>query len=303
MLRQACSDNGVCDVSHVSRIQHGAGSNSDQDCSGQPKGDCIVKDLQLIALTCVSLAFSTAAWPIIVSHQTDAAAHLRLASDYPAPIVLRRNAAGSADGMGTWIAEDWILTAAHVAEGFRTGDPIGDEGRLVVADVAVHPGWPAETIDLGLIRVVASPSNIDIVPLCVPDDYTGAAIAFVGAGDIGTGETGPAGADGRMRMAMNMVTLADEQFLLFEFDAPGLPTALDLEGISGPGDSGGPAYVKRKNGVCIVAVSSGQDTEATGGAEGRYGVVEFYSRADTKHAWIQSVVEASLEDVSHKKEE
>ncbi|MDJ0710021.1 MAG: trypsin-like serine protease [Woeseiaceae bacterium] len=252
-----------------------------------------MKNLQLILLVCVGLTFSAAAWPIIVSHQADAAAHLRFASDYPTPVVLRRNAAGSADGMGTWIAEDWILTAAHVAEGFRTGDPIGDEGGLVVADVALHPGWPAEPIDLGLIRVAAGPSNIDIVPLCVPDDYAGATVVFLGAGDIGTGKTGPAGADGQMRMARNMVTLANEEFLLLEFDAPGSPSALDLEGISGPGDSGGPAYVGREDGVCVVAVSSGQDTEATGGAEGQYGVVEFYSRADTQRVWIRSIVEAS----------
>ena len=249
-----------------------------------------MKKLRLVALACISLAVSTAAWPIIISHQADAAAHIRLASDYPAPIVLSRNYAGSADGMGTWIAEEWILTAAHVAEGFQTGDPIGDKDRLVVADVAIHPGWPAESIDLGLIRVASGPSDLDIVPLCRADDYTGATIVFLGAGDIGTGETGPARADGQMRMAKNIVTVADEKFLLFEFDAPDSPSASDFEGISGPGDSGGPAYVERENGVCVVAVSSGQDTESTGGAEGRYGVVEFYSRADVQHVWIDSVL-------------
>ncbi len=198
--------------------------------------------------------------------------------------------------MGTWIAEDWILTAAHVAAEFRIGDSIGDKGHLAVADVAVHPGWPDEPIDLGLIRVTGSPSDIDIVRICGPDDdYTGATVVFMGAGDIGTGETGPAGADGRMRMAKNTVAMANEEFLLFEFDAPDSPSALDLEGISGPGDSGGPAYVERENGVCVAAVSSGQDTEATGGAEGRYGVVEFYSRADTQLDWIRSIVDRKVE--------
>ncbi len=267
-----------------------------------------MRKLRLAVLACISLAVSTAAWPIIVSHQANDAAHLRLANDYPAPIVLRRNYAGSADGMGTWIAEDWILTAAHVAEGFRAGDPIGDKDRLVVADVAIHPDWPAEPIDLALIRVASGPPDIDIVPRCRTDDYAGATIVFVGAGDIGTGETGPAGADGRMRMARNRVTVADDKFLQFEFDAPGSSSALGLEGISGPGDSGGPAYVERENGVCVVAVSSGQDTEATGGAEGKYGVVEFYSRADVQHVWIDSVivhssVEAYSEDASQNEDE
>lgn len=243
-------------------------------------------------LALVGLTFSSAAWPIIVSHTADANAHLRLANDYPAPMVLRRNAAGSADGMGTWIARDWILTAAHVAEGFQAGDSIGDADKLIVADVVLHPGWPAEPVDLALIRVSAGPSDIEVVPLCTPDDYAGETAVFVGAGDIGTGETGPTGADGRMRMAKNRVIMADDAFLLFEFDAPGSPSAINLEGISGPGDSGGPAYVEQDNGVCVVAVSSGQDTEPTGGAEGRYGVIEFYSRADLRRDWIQSVIEA-----------
>ena len=116
-----------------------------------------MKNVRMVVLTCLSLTVSTAAWPIVISHEADDAEHLRLASNYPDPIVLLRNRAGSADGMGTWIAEDWILTAAHIAEGLRTGDRVGDEGRLIVAEVAVHPDWPAEMIDLALIRVAAGP--------------------------------------------------------------------------------------------------------------------------------------------------
>ncbi len=252
-----------------------------------------MKNLHSIVLACASLVLSTPAWPIVISHQAEDSAHLRLASEDPAPIVLSRNAAGSANGMGTWIAEDWILTAAHVAEGFRAGDPIGDEGRLVVAEVVVPPRWPREPIDLGLVRVTESPSDIEIVPICAADNYVGETVVFLGAGDIGTGLTGPTGADGRMRMAKNAVTMADELFLLFEFDAPDSPSALDLEGISGPGDSGGPAYVIRDNEVCVAAVSSGQDAKPAGGKPGRYGVIEFYFRADTQHAWIRSVVDPS----------
>ncbi len=252
------------------------------------EADCIMGKSRLVVLTCLSLTVSTAAWPIIISHEADDSEHLRLASDYPDPIVLTRNHAGSADGMGTWIGEDWILTAAHVAEGFRTGDPIGDEGRLIVADVATHPGWAAEMIDLALIRVADGPSAIDIVPLCAPGDLTGATVVFMGAGDTGTGKTGPAAADGQMRMARNAVTVVSKKHLFFEFDASDAPSAVDLEGISGPGDSGGPAYVEQENGVCVVAVSSGQDTEPTGGAEGRYGVIEIYTRADVQQDWIES---------------
>ena len=96
---------------------------------------------------------------------------------------------------------------------------------------------------LGCIGLAVSSTAWPIIVSNQADDYTGVTVVFVGAGDIGTGESGPAGADGQMRMARNTVAVADERFLLFKFDAPDSPSALDLEGISGPGDSGGPAYV------------------------------------------------------------
>jgi hypothetical protein len=51
--------------------------------------------------------------------------------------------------------------------------------------------------------------------------------------------------DRRLRAATNRVEKADGPFLQFRFDAPEDPNVTDLEGISGPGDSGGPAYIER----------------------------------------------------------
>lgn len=248
-----------------------------------------MKTYRRVLLASLCLAASSVAWPIIISDQADDSRHLKLASDYPSPVVVRWNDAGSASGMGVWINEKWILTAAHVAAGVKPGDSIGDDGDLVVEEVSVHPDWHSQMIDLGLIKVASSPADIEVVPVCESGDQNGATVVFVGAGDIGTGDSGPIGADGKLRMARNKAVLANEAHLVFEFDAPNSPGAVALEGISGPGDSGGPAYLESEDGFCIVAVSSGQDSEPTGGKEGRFGVIEFYTRVDVRKPWIDSV--------------
>jgi hypothetical protein len=51
--------------------------------------------------------------------------------------------------------------------------------------------------------------------------------------------------DRRLRAATNRVEKADGPFLQLRFDAPEDPNVTDLEGISRPGDSGGPAYIER----------------------------------------------------------
>jgi len=62
-----------------------------------------------------------------------------------------------------------------------------------------------------------------------------------------------------------------------------------MEGISGPGDSGGPAFLKYKGQLCIAAVSSSQDDGGLG--EGRYGVRELYPRVSHYRGWLRQVME------------
>ena len=59
----------------------------------------------------------------------------------------------------------------------------------------------------------------------------------------GTGLTGPTDGDGRLRAATNVIDNVDGNYFLFSFSPPEDPSATDLEGIGGPGDSGGPAFI------------------------------------------------------------
>jgi len=67
--------------------------------------------------------------------------------------------------------------------------------------------------------------------------------------------------------------------------------AMPLEGISGPGDSGGPTLID----LCVAGVSSAQrvviDVDDEGretGGPGRYGVIEVYTRVSSYLPWIRA---------------
>lgn len=143
-----------------------------------------------------------------------------------------------------------------------------------------------------MIRLRSPVANIAIVELYSGRDEVGKEVIIVGNGDFGTGLSGPVGNDGRLRAATNRVDNATEDYLTWTFDAPDSmsdrPTR--LEGVSGPGDSGGPAFVQVGGTYRLVGVSSAQSTRAAGGQEGRYGVIEYYTRVSTYRTWIESTV-------------
>ena len=78
------------------------------------------------------------------------------------------------------------------------------------------------------------------------------------------------------------------QWLKFLFDEP--VKALLLEGISGPGDSGGPAVIKMHGQWWLLGVSAWQNSQATNWQKGKYKVVEYYSRISTFSLWLEEVM-------------
>ncbi len=233
------------------------------------------------------------AFAIVIRHDVPDAKYIELAAEVPSPVILMTNESGSADGMGVWVAPDWILTAAHVAEMIAVGDYIGPKQEHQVAEVVVHADWPDAPVDVALVRVSRAAEGVKPIEICAMTELEDRITVFIGAGDSGDGTTGPIHADGKMRAARNRISSASEQFISFVFDAPDSEAALELEGISGPGDSGGPAYLSTMAGFCMLAVSSGQNMDATGGLEGRYGVVEYYSRVDVLRDWIKAITAPS----------
>ena len=76
--------------------------------------------------------------------------------------------------------------------------------------------------------------------------------------------------------------------IIFIFDSPDGGKALPFEGISGPGDSGGPALVMTPQGWATMGVSSAQ--RITGDKQGVYGAEEIYVRISDFVGWIDAKI-------------
>jgi hypothetical protein len=144
--------------------------------------------------------------------------------------------------------------------------------------------------DLALVEL-ESPVAIGLrVNLNRDTTEAGERIVVVGTGLSGTGETGPEVEDGKLRAATNIIDEAGHQYIRFSFSPPEDSSATDLEGIGGPGDSGGPAFMERNGQLYIAGVSS-INTRAGAAGPSRYRSIESYSRISTNLRWIESVLD------------
>ena len=197
------------------------------------------------------------------------------------------------DGMGSLIQPDWVLSAAHVATELSLDKKITfKETDYSIQQIVLHPDFCNYGLsddmaqhDIALIQLNQPAEGIPLLPLYRETNELEKIATFVGRGDFGTGLIGPDRVDGKLRKATNQVDEVDEQWLIFKFDAP--PGGTELEGISGPGDSGGPALLDTGEGWAIAGISSGQKSEGFG--EGHYGVREYYTRVSKYVDWIESV--------------
>jgi hypothetical protein len=228
---------------------------------------------------------------VIRRHDQPDSLFLQLGAKYPALVHINLpTPQGAADGEGTLIAPRWVLTAAHVGTEVRRGHQVTIQGRRVAVDsVVLHPAWVDGPHDLALLRLADGVRLVPPAPLYRHGAEVDQTLVIVGYGDHGTGETGPQGNDHQVRGATNRVDEATDYWLKLRFDSPGDPRTTILEGVSGPGDSGGPAFLGEGHTAVLVGVSSGQSSRATGGLPGRYGVVEYYVRVSRYIEWIEGV--------------
>lgn len=229
--------------------------------------------------------------PIVVRHDRADAEYIALGQQFPSV-----GKVGKRGGDGTLIAEQWVLTAAHVAEGMhrRLGDNLkvyfeNEDTGYLVKNVFLHPDFvPMGGSDIALLELDQPVKNIVPSALYTHEDELGKDIVIVGHGDFKTGKESTWKVDGIKRGATNTIDKTTPSSIIFDFDAP--PAGTELEGTAGRGDSGGPAFILVNDQPIIAGVSSAGMPGENG--PGTYGAIEHYTRVSSYIDWIQKTMES-----------
>ena len=256
------------------------------------------------------LAVSSTASAIVIRHDLDDSKYRVPASEFPALVDM------PGEGHGVLIAPQWVVTAAHAVTWQTEIKAVVINGiSRDVEKLVIHPGYkkpPQELInqilttgDATLVRVLlASSDDIALLKLAQPvtdvapvalyegDDELSQIAKIMGKGATGTGATGYDGAHDshrtELRRAFNKITTAHDRWFCYVFD--NAPSALPLEGMTGNGDSGGPALIQVKDQWLLAGLPSW--TAASGDARtlrlGLYGQSSCNVRISHYIDWIES---------------
>lgn len=234
---------------------------------------------------------------IVIRHDVPDEKYHAVPSDFP-PLATLYNIGVH----GTLIHPEWVVTAAHAVFCLNPGQKIRVGNDIVtVANRYSHPNYKlGDEHDIALIQLQSSISTVKPAEIYRSDDEKGKVTWFIGAGGTGTGISGETIGyqenNGKLRKAQNKIIGVNNTDIIFKFEK-GAKGEM-LEGVSGNGDSGGPAYIKEGETYKLLGISSRADSWFYD--VGEYGVTELYTRVSSYQHWIDQVISAKS-DLARKK--
>lgn len=231
--------------------------------------------------------------PVVLRHDRDMERAIELGKQFTFVCTV-------AGGSGTLVAPDWILTAAHVIDAFQPGEGIECDGHhreigeTILIPTLLRDGSD-DLVDIGLVKLDQPIEEIVPALLYKGQDEqelttkaSGQTAVIAGTGYFGSAIEDTKEFDGRRRAVTNRIVDQDADWLRIVLNRP--PGGTDLEGIQGPGDSGGPLLVLTDTGYRVAGVGSYSEYIDVETGTGFYGAMDYYARVSTHKVWIDSII-------------
>jgi hypothetical protein len=185
------------------------------------------------------------------------------------------------------IAPNWILTAAHVVENYRTCLVKREDVAYLISDVFVHPDFVSDKFGHGDIALchVSQDLGLKFYPELYEDnDECGKLCSISGWGLTGNFHTGVKVYDGKRRAGSNYIDKIDRDLLICTPSVKHQKTSLEFLICSG--DSGGGLFIGNKLAGINSCVLSGNDRKPNS----NYGDEAGHTRISLYVNWIKDTI-------------